>query len=140
MFEHFQLTHIPVLFVATATTFGGMWPLFDAKGATAEMGLPRRFSESQENRSMFTLCSGRTTTLGLILFTFYFQNKFPEVDTVMTILGAYVRAVDGYVFYREGVSGKALQRALSGFAIAAWGWFGMVEENSHLGRGMDWGD
>ncbi|KAK4032421.1 hypothetical protein C8A01DRAFT_20506 [Parachaetomium inaequale] len=126
MFDHFRLTHIPSLFVATATTFGGMWPFFDAPAATADMGLPRRFSESKETRAVFQLCSGRTTALGLLAFAFYFQDKFAEVDTVMVILGAYVGAVDGYVFWREGCRGKGVQRALSGVAIAASGWFGMV--------------
>lgn len=126
MFENFHLTHIPVLFVASATTFGGLWPFFDARGATAEMGLPRRFGDSPEARAVFTLCSARTTALGLVLFTLYFGNKFSEVDTVMTILGFYVGAADAYVFWREGARRKAVERGLSGLAIAAWGWFGMV--------------
>jgi hypothetical protein len=126
MFEHFRLTHIPMLFIASTTTFGGLWPFFNVRGATAAMGLPQRFSDSKEARTVFTLCSGRTTALGLILFALYFQNKFAEVDTVMTILGSYVGFVDGYAFWREGLRRKAVERALSGFAVAAWGWFGMV--------------
>jgi hypothetical protein len=126
MFEHFRPAHIPALFVASATTFGGFWPFFDAHRATAEMGLPRRFSETHESRTIFQLCSARTTTLGMILFTLYFQGKLAEVDTVMVILGGYVGAVDGYVFWREGCGGKAVQRAVSGFVIAACGWYGLV--------------
>ncbi|KAK3299771.1 uncharacterized protein B0H64DRAFT_313971 [Chaetomium fimeti] len=126
MFDHFHLAHIPALFVASAMTFGGFWPFFDARAATAEMGLPRRFSDAHESRTIFQLCAGRTTALGLILFTLYFQHKLAEVDTVMVILGGYVGAVDGYVFWREGCRGKAVQRAVSGFVIAVCGWYGLV--------------
>jgi hypothetical protein len=62
------------------------------------------------------------------MFTFYFQNKLTEMDTIMIIMGAYVGAVDGYVCWREGVPNKAIFRAASGAAIAAWGWFGMTAD------------
>ncbi|KAF2874768.1 hypothetical protein BDV95DRAFT_486310 [Massariosphaeria phaeospora] len=126
MFDQFTWTHIPALFVATATTFGGLLPFFSAKRAIEGFGLPKRFAVSKEAQPIMVFCSARITTIGAIMFAFYFQDKFAEVDTVMLVLGAYVGGVDGYVCWREGARKKGVERALSGAAIAAWGWFGMT--------------
>jgi hypothetical protein len=72
------------------------------------------------------LCSGRTTAIGLILWTFYLQGELVEFDTVLIILGAYVGLVDGYVCAKEGVPGKAVFRAGSGLVIVTWGLFGLT--------------
>lgn len=124
MFENFTLNHIPALFVATALTFGGMMPIFNAKSAIREMGFPPRLYNSKEAQSIMTLGMGRTTVIGLALYTYYFQDKFVEVDTLLSILGAYLGAIDAYVCVKEGVAGKALFRGSSGAVIAAIGWFG----------------
>jgi hypothetical protein len=124
MFENFTLNHIPALFVATALTFGGMVPLFNAKSAIREMGLPQRLYNSKEAQSIMMLGMGRTTVIGLALYTFYFQSKFVEVDTLLAILGAYLGTIDAYVCVKEGVVGKAVFRGSSGAVIAAIGWFG----------------
>lgn len=126
MFSNFALAHIPTLFVATATTFGGMIPFFNAYSAIAGLGLPKRIAISKEAQTMMIFGSARTTAIGMILFAFYFQNKFAEVDTVMVVLGSYVGAADGYVCWKEGVLGKAVFRTVSGAVIAGWGWFGMT--------------
>jgi hypothetical protein len=126
MFSHFTWTHIPTLFVATATTFGGLVPFFNAKYAIEEFGLPKRIATSKEAQSVMILSSARITALGACMLTFYFANKFAEVDTIMVVMGAYVGLVDGYVCWKEGVLNKAIFRTLSGAAIAAWGWFGMT--------------
>ncbi|KAF3492348.1 uncharacterized protein GIQ15_01865 [Arthroderma uncinatum] len=125
MFEDFTAWHIPPLFVATVTTFGGLIPFWNAGYAIEEFGLPKRIAISKEAQAVMITGSGRTTALGLVLFTFYSQGKFREVDTIMVIL-AYLGLVDGYVCWREGAPGKALFRAASGMLIAAWGWFGMT--------------
>ncbi|CAG8950225.1 hypothetical protein HYFRA_00008463 [Hymenoscyphus fraxineus] len=126
MLSHFTLRHIPTLFVATATTFGGLMPFFNAEAAILEFGLPKRIAISQPAQSVMILSSGRITTLGLAIFVFYFQKKLAAVDTIMLLLG-YVGLVDGYVCWCEGVPGKALFRLASGVAISAWGGFGMTE-------------
>lgn len=126
MFDHFTLRHIPTLFVATATTFGGLIPFFNPAAAIRDFGLPERFAVSQEAGAVMVLSSARITAIGATMLAFYAQAKFAEVDTVMVILGAYVGAVDGYVCWREGAPGKGLFRLLSGLAIAGWGWCAMT--------------
>ncbi|PVI00098.1 hypothetical protein DM02DRAFT_593351 [Periconia macrospinosa] len=126
MFENFTLAHIPTLFVATATTFGGLMPFFNAQSAIEEFGLPKRIAISKEAQSVMILSSARITALGACMFAFYFSGKFSEVDTVMVIMGAYVGSVDAYVCWKEEVTGKAIFRGLSGAVIAAWGWFGLT--------------
>ncbi|KAF2830923.1 hypothetical protein CC86DRAFT_367550 [Ophiobolus disseminans] len=126
MFSTFQLTHIPSLFVASALTFGGMVPLFAPQAAIREMGFPARLHASKEAQSIMTLGMGRTTVIGIALWTFYLQGKFEAVDTLLFILGAYLGAIDAYVCVKEGVTGKAWFRGLSGAVIAGWGWCGMM--------------
>jgi hypothetical protein len=126
MFSDFTLTHLPTLFVASALTFGGMVPIFNAEAAIREMGLPPRISKSKEAQAMMILGMGRTTTIGLALWTFYLKSKFEEVDTLLLILGAYLGAIDAYICWKEGVPGKAWFRGLSGLVIAGWGWCGMT--------------
>lgn len=100
-------------------------PFWNAAYAIEEFGLPKRIAVSKEAQAIMITASGRTTALGLALFTFYSQNKLREVDTIMFILG-YLGLVDGYVCWREGVPGKAVFRTVSGLLIAAWGWFSMT--------------
>lgn len=125
MFAYFALRHVPPLFVATATTFGGLMPFFNAEYAIREFGLPQRIAMSKQAQSIMVTSSARITAIGLALFTFYFQGKLAEFDTILAILG-YVGLVDGYVCWREGVPNKAIFRTVSGLLIAAWGWFGMT--------------
>jgi hypothetical protein len=97
MFHPFRLTHIPTIFVASALTFGGMVPLLAPEAAIREMGLPLRLAKSAEAQSIMTLGMGRTTVIGIALWTFYLQDKFEEVDTLLAILGAYLGAIDAWV-------------------------------------------
>ncbi|KAH3961262.1 hypothetical protein HBI56_200060 [Parastagonospora nodorum] len=101
-----------------------MVPIFNAKSAIREMGFPQRLYDSKEAQSIMTLGMGRTTVIGIALYTFYFQDKFVEVDTLLSILGAYLGTIDAYVCIKEGVPGKAVFRGSSGAVIAAIGWFG----------------
>ncbi|KAL4781647.1 hypothetical protein BJX76DRAFT_363447 [Aspergillus varians] len=125
MLSHFALHHIPPLFVATATTLGGLIPFFNAEYAIQEFGLPQRIAVSKPAQSIMILKCGRITALGLTLGTFYAQGKLAEFDTVLAILG-YVGLVDGYVCWIEGVPGKAVFRTVSGLVISAWGVWGMT--------------
>jgi len=101
-------------------------PFFNAEYAILEFGLPKRIAISKPAQSVMILSSARITTLGLALFTFYFQNKLAAVDTILLLLG-YVGLADCYVCWIEGVPNKAVFRLASGLVIAAWGWFGMTE-------------
>lgn len=126
MFANFSPNHIPALFVATALTYGGMWPIFNPKSAISEMGFPQRLYDSREAQSIMTLGMGRTTVIGMTLYTFYFQEKFVEVDTLLCILGAYLGGIDAFVCLKEEVPGKALFRGSSGAIISAIGWYGLT--------------
>ncbi|ERF77032.1 hypothetical protein EPUS_07938 [Endocarpon pusillum Z07020] len=125
MFTNFTLRHVPPLFVATALTFGGLMPFFNAEYAILEFGLPERIASSKAAQSIMIISSARITAIGLSIFTFCFQEKFAAVDTKLTILG-YVGLVDGYVCWLEDVPSTAIVRIISGALIAAWGWFGMT--------------
>lgn len=118
MASQFTFAHIPTLFVAAATTFGGLIPIFNAEYAILEFGLPPRIASSNPAQSIMILSSARISTLGLALFVFYFQDKLVAVDTILLLLG-YVGLVDGYVCWLEGVPKKALFRLASGVLIAA---------------------
>ncbi|KAL4951178.1 hypothetical protein BDW69DRAFT_170679 [Aspergillus filifer] len=125
MFPHFALHHVPPLFVATATTLGGLSPFFNAEAAIKEFGLPDRIATSKPAQSAWILKCGRITALGLAIWTFYAQGKLEEVDTIMAIMG-YVGLVDGYVCWKEGVPGKAVFRLVSGLVISGWGFAGLT--------------
>jgi hypothetical protein len=121
----FTLRHIPPLLVATATTFGGLMPFFNAEHAIIGFGLPKHIVISKPAQAVMITSSARITAIGMAIFTFYFQGKLEAVDTILAILG-YVGLVDGYVCWSEGMPDKAVFRTASGLAIAAWGWFGMT--------------
>jgi hypothetical protein len=122
----FNYTHLPTLFVATALTFGGMWPLYNPQSAIREMGFPARIHTSKEAQAIMTLGMGRTTCIGLALWTFYLQGKLEVMDTLLVLLGGWVGAIDAWVCWKEGVPEKAVFRGCSGLLIAAWGWLGMT--------------
>ncbi|KAH0489341.1 hypothetical protein TgHK011_009774 [Trichoderma gracile] len=127
MFEHFTPRHVIPLLVASATTFGGLWPFWSPKNAMLEFGLPERIAASPAAHPVMVLCSARTTALGMLMFVFYRQEKFAAVDTVMAVMGAYLGLVDGYVCWKEEMPGKAVFRCVSGMMIAAWGLAGLTE-------------
>jgi hypothetical protein len=125
MLDHFSITHLPPIFVATATTFGGLLPFFKPEYAIQEFGLPQRIAISKPAQSVMVVASARITAIGLSLWAFYLQGKLKEFDTILTILG-YVGLVDGWVCWKEGVPGSGVFRAASGLVIAAWGWWGLT--------------
>ncbi|KAL3429217.1 hypothetical protein BDV09DRAFT_180767 [Aspergillus tetrazonus] len=126
MLPHFSFAHIPPLFVATATTLGGLPPFFNAEKAILEFGLPARIASSKAAQAVMVLKCGRITAFGLTLWTFYAQGKLEEFDTVLLIMGGYVGAVDAWVCWTEGVPGKAVFRGLSGACICLWGMLGLT--------------
>lgn len=104
MLANFALLHTPPLLVATALTFGGLWPFFNAEAAILEFGLPQRIAISKTAHPLMIVGSARTTALGLALFTFYFQEKFESVDSILLILayGSFPKfRVLYHIVYRE---------------------------------------
>ncbi|KAI2463818.1 hypothetical protein F4781DRAFT_104256 [Annulohypoxylon bovei var. microspora] len=125
MFEYFNPRHIPPLFVACSTTFGGLWPLFNSRAAMLEFGFPAHIANSPPTYPVMVSQSIRTSALGLLMLTFYSQNKLAEVDTVMAIMGTYLGIMDAYVL-RIDSPGKAVFRLVSGLLIGAWGIAGLT--------------
>lgn len=121
----FAINHIPPLLVASALTFGGLIPYINAEYAILEFGLPPRVATSRPAQSVITVSSARITAIGLAMFAFSLQGHFEAVVTILVTLG-YVGLVDGYVCWKEEVPRKEVLRALSGLAIATWGWFGIT--------------
>ncbi|KAL2856418.1 hypothetical protein BJY01DRAFT_242754 [Aspergillus pseudoustus] len=126
MLPHFKPAHIPPLFVATATSLGGLLPFFAPSRALTDFGLPARIASAKPAHPVMVIASARTTAIGLMLWTFYAQGKLVEFDTILAILGSYVGAVDGWVCWGEGMRGKAVFRAVSGAVIAFWGVKGLT--------------
>jgi hypothetical protein len=70
MFNHFKSTHLPILFMASALTFGGMLPLPHPQAAIREMDIPARVHASPAAQTIVTLGMGRTTVIDIVLWTF----------------------------------------------------------------------
>ncbi|KAI6080689.1 hypothetical protein F4821DRAFT_265673 [Hypoxylon rubiginosum] len=126
MFSHFTPRHIPALFVATTMTFGGMWPLLDARSAMLEFGMPAHVAEAPAARPAFVVGNVRTTVIGSLVFIFYARGQLDAVDTIMAVTGAYAGLVDSWVVWREGNTGKAVSRLVSSWVIAALGFVGFT--------------
>ncbi|KAI1390611.1 uncharacterized protein F4822DRAFT_393710 [Hypoxylon trugodes] len=126
MLGHFTLRHIPPLFVACSATFGGLWPLFNAKAAMLEFGFPTHIANSPPTYPVMITQSIRTSALGLIMLTFYSQQKLAEVDTVMAIMGTYLGVADSYALWADS-RGKAVFQLISGLLIGAWGLAGLTK-------------
>ena len=105
-------------------TFGGIWPLFDARGAMLEFGLPARIADTPASSPVMVINGARTTIIGLLVFTFYSRNQLDLVDLVMAVTGTYAGLVDSYVVWKGGNSRKAVFRLVSSGLLAAWGWAG----------------
>ncbi|KAL2809410.1 hypothetical protein BJX63DRAFT_423837 [Aspergillus granulosus] len=126
MLPHFTPAHIPPLFVATATSLGGLLPFFSPSRALTDFGFPQRIASAKPAHPVMVIACARTTAIGLMLWTFYAQGKLVEFDIILTILGSYVGLVDGWVCWREGMRAKAGFRSLSGGVIALWGVSGLT--------------
>ncbi|ROV95113.1 hypothetical protein VSDG_05864 [Cytospora chrysosperma] len=97
MFEQLALRHIPALFVASTMTFGGVWPIFNARGAMLEFGFPSHIASVPAAAPVMVIGQVRTTVIGLLVFLHYSRNQLDVVDTIMAITGAYAGLLDSYV-------------------------------------------
>ena len=120
----FALRHIPALISATALTFGGMWPLFNAKAAMLEFGFPARIAESPAAAPVMAVGMVRTTALGLLMFIFYFRGETQILDTFLAVSGGYLGLVDSYVVWKQGQPKQAVFRLISSALFSAWGFAG----------------
>lgn len=107
-------------------TFGGMWPIFNARRAMIEFGFPARITDSPTAAPVMVIGSARTTCIGLLVFLFYSRDQLDLVDQVMAVIGAYAGLVDSYVVWKEGRPRKAIFRFVSSWLLSAWGFAGMT--------------
>jgi hypothetical protein len=126
MFERFNPRDIPPLIVAFGTCYTGLRALWNAPSTMLTFGFSPRVVAIPETHPVMVCCQVRTTILGMVIFAFYFQEKFHEIDTVMAIMGTYAGLVDSYVFTNDGAPGKAVFRLAVGLLIGTWGWAGMT--------------
>ncbi|KAF2621569.1 hypothetical protein BU25DRAFT_353985, partial [Macroventuria anomochaeta] len=83
-------------------------PLYNPQSVICEMRFRARIHTSKEAQARLTLGMGRTTCIGLALWTFHLQDKLEEVDTILVLLRSWVDALDAWVCWMEGVPGKAV--------------------------------
>ncbi|KAI0415870.1 hypothetical protein F5X98DRAFT_345143 [Xylaria grammica] len=124
MFWHFEFGHIPALIAGSTMAFGGLWPMFDARGAMLEFGFPARVADTPAAAPVFVVGNARTTCLGFLMLLFYSRRQFAVVDTCLAVVGAYAGAVDSYVVWKEGNPRMALFRLVSSGFLSAWGYLG----------------
>ncbi|KAI0532846.1 hypothetical protein GGR58DRAFT_488758 [Xylaria digitata] len=75
MFAHFHPRHIPGLIAASSMAFGGLWPIFDARGAMKEFGFPDRVANTPASVPVMIVGSARTTVLGVLMLLFYSRRQ-----------------------------------------------------------------
>ncbi|KAK3689723.1 hypothetical protein B0T22DRAFT_462099 [Podospora appendiculata] len=126
MSQAFSLRHVPALTIASTTTFGGLWPMFDAKGAMLELGFPLHIANTPATYPVMIQGQTRTTILGLLLFIFYYRGKFAEVDTILAVLGAYGGVVDSFLVWNGGNKRWAAFRLVFSWLVSAWGLAGLT--------------
>lgn len=97
--------HIPALLVASSMTFGGMWPMFNARRAMLEFGLPALVADTPQAAPVMIIDGARTTIIGLLVFMFYSRGQMELVDTLMAVTGAYAGLVDRWVVCSSGRRG-----------------------------------
>lgn len=119
MFENFSSRHILPLLIGGATTFGGVWTMFDARGSMLKFGLPASVADQRVTHPIWVIGHAKATVLGLLCFIFYSQGKYAEVDTVLVVFGGWSGVVDSYVVWKSGKPGMALFRIVGSWLIAA---------------------
>lgn len=124
VFNNFELRHLPGLLIASSSTFGGFWPLFNSEKAILAFGLPEPIAQSAPAQTTMFIASSRISTIGMIIFALYGQENLAAVDTVRAVMGLYVGVMDGYICWREGRPKMGLFRSASAFMVAAVGMAG----------------
>jgi hypothetical protein len=124
MFDHFTLRHIPALIAGSTMAFGGLWPLWDARGAMLEFGFPARIADVPQAAPVMAVGNARTSALGFAMLLLYSRNQFDAVDTILAVIGFWAGAVDCYVVYKEGQPRQAIFRLVSSWLLAAAGYAG----------------
>lgn len=106
--------------------FGGIWPIFNPRGAMLEFGFPARIADTPAAAPVMVIGQARTTCIGLLVFLFYSRNQLDLIDQVMAVTGAYAGLVDSYVVWKQGETRHAVFRLVSSWLLAAWGFAGLT--------------
>ncbi|KAM7194153.1 hypothetical protein V8F20_008073 [Naviculisporaceae sp. PSN 640] len=127
----FSFRHIPALIQATTTTIGGIWPIFNARGAMLEFGFPPRIADDPLTWPVMIQGQSRTTILGLLTFIFYFTGRLREVDIILAIMGFYAGMLDSWVVWKTtGGLRWTVFRLVASWVLGAWGLMGMTAGRS----------
>lgn len=111
--------------MATGQAFGGITPFLDPTGAIRAFGLPDRIATARPAHLGFMVYGSRATIIGVAMWISYLKGRLRTVDTLMA-LNFYGCAVDAYVSWLEGETGKAWFRGLLGIFVGSWGLWGVT--------------
>ncbi|RDW57624.1 hypothetical protein BP6252_13706 [Coleophoma cylindrospora] len=117
--------HLPPLLMATGQALGGLMPFWNPAEGIRAFGLPERIATAQPAHLGFMVYGARATIIGVAMWIFYLRRQLRSVDTLMA-LNAYGCAVDGYVSWLEGETGKAWLRGLLAVFVGGWGFLGLT--------------
>ncbi|PQE32891.1 multicopper oxidase type secreted protein [Rutstroemia sp. NJR-2017a WRK4] len=129
MLDHFSWRHIPALLTAAPMFFGGLFHgLLKPKAAILTWGMTEEIARSREAQIVYYGHTMRTSTLGLLVFAFYFMGDLKAVDVTMAIMGGYCGIADCICIWKYGDPDHHVVpfRFLSILCIAAWGLAGMT--------------
>lgn len=111
--------------------FGGLVDgLRRPTSALLTWGMIDEIAQSREAQIVYYGHTMRTSTLGLLVFAFYFQGDLVAVDTIMAVMGGYCGIADVLIIWNYGNRRVVLVRVLSILAIAVWGLAGMTAKGS----------
>lgn len=127
MFDKFSWRHVPALLTATPMFFGGLYNGFaQPRQALLGYGMTEKIAISREAQIVYYGHSMRTSTLGLLLFAFYFKGDFAAVDMMMAFMAAYLGTADLILLWNFGNHSVLPVRLVSILLIGVWGFAGMT--------------
>ena len=126
MFSHFSPRHIPALIGACGMTFGGMFSMVNARASMLNFGLPTQIADVPATSPVWVIAQARTTTLGILMFTFYFRRQLDVVDIIMATISGYAALIDSYVVSSQGYTANAAFRLVVPGLFCVWGLAGMT--------------
>jgi hypothetical protein len=120
------LRHVPALFGATTTTFGGMVSIFYPRSTMLSFGLPAHIADIDATWPVWVIGQAHTTVIGILIFIFYFRRQLDVIDIILGVSSAYAALIDSYVIYNQGEVTQAAVRLVLTGSFAVWGLTGMT--------------
>jgi hypothetical protein len=117
--------HSVPLIMATGQGLGGLMPFWNPTNAIRAFGLSDRIATAQPAHLGFMVYGSRATIIGTAMWISYLRGNLGTVDTLMA-LNFYGSAVDAYVCWLEGETGKAWFRGLLAVVVGGWGLLGIT--------------